>query len=261
MKQEITTTEAVCNTSQNESFDQVLARRLERRSFLKGATVAAGLTLLSAELGAVVADTQTPGAPRPLTFTPIQLNAEDRVVVPPGYAAEVVIAWGDPIKAGAPAFNFFGQSAAAQANQFGYNCDFLYAIPYPRNPFSRTRRTLDAALLWVNHEYTNPELMFPGYNANNPTKEQVDIELAAHGGSFVAIELTRRGLFTSDQKWAVDQTSSLNRRITGETPCLITGPAAGDALLQTTADPTGTRVNGMLNNCGGGITPWGTIVT
>ena len=246
----------VSNQSLNEDFAQVMARRIERRSFLKGAAATASLLVVGAEIAAPKVE-----AAAPLGFTPIQLSTEDKIIVPLGYQSEVVIRWGDPIRAGAPSFNIAQQTASAQAQQFGYNCDFLYAIPFRRNSQASLRRAAQSYVLWVNHEYTNPELMFAVYNAANPTKEQVDIELAAHGGTVVAIELRRRGLFLGGEKWAVDLFSPVNRRITGETEMILTGPAAGDDLMKTKADTTGTRVRGMLNNCGGGITPWGTIVT
>lgn len=248
--------EQVSNQSFNEDFAQVMARRIERRSFLKGAAATASLLVVGSEIAAPKAE-----AAAPLGFTPIQLSTEDKIIVPLGYQSEVVIRWGDPIRAGAPSFNIAQQSAGAQAQQFGYNCDFLYAIPFRRNSQASLRRAAESYVLWVNHEYTNPELMFAAYNAANPTKEQVDIELAAHGGTVVAIELRRRGLFLGGEKWTVDLFSPVNRRITGETEMILTGPAAGGDLVKTKADTTGTRVRGMLNNCGGGITPWGTIVT
>lgn len=97
--------------------------------------------------------------------------------------------------------------------------------------------------------------MFPAYDIENPTRAQVDVAIAAHGASVVEI---RRG---ARNDWEVVNTSPRNRRITGETEMEITGPAAGDGLMKVSYDSTGRRVRGMLNNCGGGTTPWGSVLT
>jgi secreted PhoX family phosphatase len=254
----------------------VVGARLARRSFLKGAA-AGGATLVAAPALLAPASAQAhrnPGAR--LTFTPIPPSGEDVVIVPENYLQQVLIRRGDPMFAGAPEFDLDRQSAERQAKQFGFNCDFIAQLPLP-DWFARQvdrkcgpsqfslwllggkfqnlyRESTRRALLWVNHEYTSGTEMFVGYNSASPTKEQVDIELAGHGGSIVEIVERKSG-------WKYEVDSPFNRRITGETEIAISGPLAGHSLLKTSEDPSGRKVKGMLNNCGGGITPWGTILT
>jgi uncharacterized protein len=234
----------------------VVERALSRRTFLAAGGIGAlVLSAAAAPADASEAPPVGPDRPRPtgrmLGFTPITPNTVDDVVLAEGYADRVLIAWGDPILPGAPDFDLDHQSPARQAKQFGYNNDYLAFFPLPwwsANSF--------IGLLWANHEYTNPELMFRGYDAENPTREQVDIQLNAHGGSIVLIHRAKRG-----GPFRYRPLSGYNRRITGRTPMRFTGPAAGDPLLATGEDPTGRRVKGMLNNCAGGVTPWGTVLT
>ncbi|MDR7602243.1 MAG: DUF839 domain-containing protein [Armatimonadota bacterium] len=141
-------------------------------------------------------------------FIPVGLSRKDRIGVPAGYLTQVVVRWGDPVTADAPLFDPRRQTAEAQARQFGCNCDFVTFLPLPRGS-----RAAGHGLLWVNHEYTDPELMFFEYPAGRPTREMVDVELAAHGGTIVEVRQA------PDGSWTHLRGSRYNRRITGETPC------------------------------------------
>lgn len=239
-----------------DTFEEVLTRRLNRRDFFKtvGLTVAAAsaMNLLSGASSAqaaveAAAPQQTGGMPFKAIKPVIASSA--RPVVAEGHTQSVLLRWGDPIFKDAPAFDPKKLTAAAQEKQFGYNCDFVGVLPHPddaKNP--------ERGLLVVNHEYTNPELMFSKYKPEATTKEMVDVEIAAHGVSVV--EIKREG-----GQWRAVLDSKYNRRITGATPIAVSGPAAGHALLKTSADATGAKVLGTLNNCAGGKTPWGTVLT
>ena len=253
----------VPNTSDNEYFGDIVDRAVSRRGVLKASAVGALVAGFGATgaLPVAAAPAAAPSAPptgrrspvdvsgSALTFPTIPPTTLDSVLVPNGYDHAVVIRWGDPVLPGAPGWSFDDQSAAAQAQQFGYNNDFVGVVPLGR----------DRALLWVNHEYTNEELMFPGFTGLAAlTVEQIRIAMAAHGGSVVEIE---RVGDTGQWLPVRDGGRRHNRRITAMTPMRFTGPAAGAGLLRTNADPTGRTVLGMLNNCAGGVTPWGTILT
>jgi uncharacterized protein len=244
------------NRSGNETYAEVVERALSRRAFLAAGGV--GALVIGAAASPAAASEEPPVGPyrphptgRRLAFTPIAPNTVDDVVLADGYADRVLIAWGDPIRPGAPEFDLDAQTPAAQARQFGYNNDYLAFFPLPW-----WSANSHIGLLWSNHEYTNPELMFRNYDADNPTRDQVDIQLQAHGGSIVLIQRRKRG-----GPFRHRPVSRYNRRITATTPMRLDGPAAGDDLLKTSEDRSGRRVKGMLNNCAGGVTPWGTVLT
>jgi secreted PhoX family phosphatase len=254
----------VPNESDNPYLGDVVNAGISRRGVVRAGTVGAlvlglgGATAASASPApAAPAEQVAPAMPAggragPLTFKAIPPNRLDSLIVPNGYDSAVVIRWGDPVLPGTPALDVAHQSAALQSAQFGYNNDFVGVLPLGRGG----RR----ALLVVNHEYTNEELMFPGFTTQEAlTVEQVRVAMAAHGMSVV--ELERVG---DTGRWRpIDgRHRPYNRRITLlETPFAVTGPAAGSAWLRTAADPRGTTVIGTLNNCSGGVTPWGTVLS
>lgn len=233
------------------TFAEVLRDRISRREWLGRAGAATlAVAALREPAGASPPPATAPGRAVGLAFEPIEPGRDDAPRVAEGHAVDVLLRWGDPITADAPAFDPARQTAAAQAVQFGYNCDFVGFLPLPLDAPQP-----DRGLLAVNHEYNNPELMFPGYDPASPTREQVEVQWAAVGLSVVEI---RRG---GDGRWRPVLGSPLNRRVTAGTPMQISGPAAGADRLKTSADPEGRRVLGTMSNCSGGKTPWGTVLS
>ncbi|WP_295556420.1 PhoX family phosphatase [uncultured Hyphomicrobium sp.] len=241
------------NPSSAPTLGDMVAARLSRRDLMQGLVAVSVATeaLWPRALMAASPD----GASAPFDFPELAVApASETHHVAEGYDADILIRWGDAVLPDAPAFVPGKPDAAAQTKQFGYNNDFLGFIPLDG--------ASDHGLLVVNHEYTNGELMFPGIAPRSDkdadfaavTREIVDAEMMAHGGSVIEIRRT-------DGKWQVIPNSKYARRITADTEIAISGPAAGHARMKTKDDSTGTRVRGMLNNCAGGVTPWGTWLT
>jgi secreted PhoX family phosphatase len=191
------------NGSRNPTFGDVVAARFDRRDLLRGllgvGAIAAVVTPRALAAGGAQAAEAAPSADTRFPFAEIAAGSDAHHHVAAGHDAEILIRWGDPVLPGAPAFDPRNQTAAAQAQQFGYNNDFVGYFPMPgaADPAAH-------GLLVVNHEYTNEELMFPGLGRQDGkavdfqgmTRELVDIEMAAHGGS--VIEIRRQ-----DGRWAV----------------------------------------------------------
>ncbi len=239
------------NSTVNQTFSDVAATRFSRRAALTGLLAT---TALTAAGGLVPSRARAATVESSLTFAEIPHAMDDKLHVAEGYDAQVLLRWGDKVAADAPDFDPAKQSAASQAKQFGYNCDFIAYMPLPAGSTNS-----ENGLLFVNHEYTDPHVMFPGFAddkaaAEGTTADSAAIELEAHGASVVEIK-------KESGAWKVVDGSSYNRRITLNTEMTLSGPAAGHDRLKTSADASGKIVLGMINNCGGGWTPWGTVLT
>jgi secreted PhoX family phosphatase len=231
------------NPSANADFAAIVEARISRRTAL-GGLLALGGTALLPRANASTAQSS-------LGFASLPKRLDGTHHVASGYAADILLRWGDPLLAGSPAFDPAAQTVRSQSQQFGYNNDYLAFLPLPFGSANSER-----GLLWANHESTNPRLMFAGLHEPGArmTRALVDIELAAHGGSVVEIGL-------QSGKWQAVRASRYNRRITMTTPMRVAGPAAGHERMTTSADRSGRRVLGTLNNCSGGKTPWGTVLS
>ncbi len=221
---------------------------LSRRSFigagaLCGAAMFLGGGLLSRS---AMATGISAASSQLLGFDSIKAATTDSISLPPGYRSSVLISWGQPLHAAGPAFDPSGNgSAKAQEVQFGDNNDGMSLFAFSDDP--------NRALMAINNEYTNYRYLYP-HGGMPASLEDVRKAQASEGVS--VIEIRRTG-----NDWQFAQGSPFNRRVHGNTPIRLGGPAAGHALLRTGADNSGTLALGTFQNCANGKTPWGTYLT
>ena len=229
------------NRSSNPSIHDVL--RASRRDALRIGAIA-GLGALLQPLSGCA----SLGGGARLGFTAVPPDSQDRLVVPPGYVAQVLAAWGDPVgmPGRMPAFRKdAGNSAEDQAVQLGMHHDGVAFFPFDG---SSTH-----GLIALNHEYTDDGLLHPdGFVPMTPAK--VKKSQNAHGLSVYEVKF-------NGQQWEVVRPSRFARRFTLDTPFAVGGPAAGHPMMRTAADPAGRTVLGTLNNCASSRTPWGTYLS
>ncbi|MET4895664.1 DUF839 domain-containing protein [Sphingomonadaceae bacterium jetA1] len=192
--------------------------------------------------------------PITLDFTAVPHSLADVVTVPSGYSVTVLYRLGDPINGNvaAAANNGTDTNYAQRAGDHhdGMSYFGLAASGSNPDPTNSTR-----GLLVLNHEnITQLYLHANGPTASPRPESEAIKEIECHGVSVV--EVAR-----SNGQWAYVRSSSLNRRITPNTPMAFSGPVKGSAWLKTAYSPDGTGGRGTINNCANGTMAWNTYLT
>lgn len=226
---------------EDSDFNQLVGRAISRRGFL-GLSAAFGVTAFVGGVAGLSQTAQAKAMSKLMGFENIPMSTADTVTLPEGYSWSVLASWGDPIfSKGVPFDHTTRGTGESQELAVGDNNDGM----------SFFQISDDHGVFAINNEYVNRSIISPtGIN----TADDVRKGKAGHGVTIFEGKLV-------DGKWTLQVDAKLNRRITADTPMEITGPAAGNDLLKTAADETGTKSLGTFNNCGNGRTPWGTYLT
>ena len=236
----------VSNKSNNREFEDVLNSYMSRRSLLVGSLAGAALTFVGARAASASASngssaktaSQVIAAKSPkIGFTSIPLQGSPMPTIAPENSYSVLIPWREKLDGSGTSFDYAGFTAAQQEQSIGIGHDGMWY-------FGDNKK----GLLCINHEYgTTSHIM----GKSVPTSAaDVALSQTAHGISVVAIE-------NVGGKWKVAK-SKKNRRVHVNTLATISGPVAKSALIQNAA---GNPIQGTMNNCANGKTPWGTYLT
>ncbi len=199
---------------------------LDRRHFLLQSGSAAAVVALFGQ-GCAVPSSPT-GRGNVLGFTGVPASLRDGIVVPPEYEWQLLYPWGTPtgVAGSMPAFApDAGNSADDQAVQAGMHHDGMH--------FFALDASGDRGLLVMNHEYTDEQLLHTD-GVKAWTAEKVRKSLHAMGVSVIEIRCTGQG-------WQQVRPSPFARRVHGNTPMRIAGPAARHAADAHCRQPGGRR--------------------
>lgn len=210
---------------------------MKRRTFLKGSALGSMVAFFaSSNLNASLLKDKDL-----LNFKEIPASTEDKVIVPDGYKADILISWGDPLFSKASIYdeekNIDKKAVENAKLTFGDNNDGMSFFPLSK----------DRAILAINNEYINPEIMFK-HQGKNLSLDDILYEQANLGVSIFEIKKEK-------DQWSVVLDSKYNRRIDANTKMSISGPAKQQVLQNE------NFIYGTLNNCANGKTPWGTYLT
>jgi len=225
-------------------FATIADRAISRRGFLSSSVAIGASAFVMGATGSLASSLANAESKSRFGFKPVVANSLDTVTVPENYSWQVVARWGDPLWSKGSEFDQLSRgTGTSQELAFGDNNDGMSLFNHG-----------DDNILVVNNEYVNRSI-FHGNRASGVPENADDVRKskAGHGVSIVQLE-------QNNGQWNIIKDAPLNRRITGDTPMEITGPARGHDLLKTTADPKGEIVFGTFNNCGNGRTPWGTYL-
>lgn len=247
----------VNNQTSTAPFSEVMDARLSRRSLFKMGGLGVSLGIFSLFPAKVFAQAQADKITKAVnggrvTFEAIPYSTLDTVIVPEGYKAVAFYKWGDPIgiPGNIPEFKKDGSNTTdEQAAQAGMHHDGIAYFPLEAG-----EKASSHGLLAMNHEYVDNGLLFKD-GVENWSLDKVRKSQNAMGVSVVEVAKNGNG------EWEVVRPSQYARRVTPLTEMTVSGPAKGHQLMQTAADPSGSKILGTMQNCANGQTPWGTYLT
>lgn len=157
-----------------------------------------------------------------LPFSPLSPSSDDQLLTAKGFQYSVLIKYNDPL---------------SEQLRFGSHCDFLHFTPLNSDN--------SEGILWSNHEYLHPVLVHNRKMDTPRTKSEMALEQTTVGGSLVHLQ-------KKNNQWSYVPRSHWNRRIDGTTRI----PFANNTKIMGK-----NYAIGSLTNCGGGFTPWNTVLT